>query len=100
MHAEAVIPQHPQNAAAETTEAADTADTAEETEVPSAGGSYTIGICQLVQHEALDAATQGFKDAIVEALGEDAVTFDEQNAQAIPIHAQPLLTASWLRMQI
>ena len=69
------------DAAAETTEAADTADTAEETEVPSAGGSYTIGICQLVQHEALDAATQGFKDAIVEALGEDAVTFDEQNAQ-------------------
>ena len=67
--------------AAETTEAADTADTAEETEVPSAGGSYTIGICQLVLHEALDAATQGFKDAIVEALGEDAVTFDEQNAQ-------------------
>ena len=69
------------DAAAETTEAADTADTAEATEVPSAGGSYTIGICQLVQHEALDAATQGFKDAIVEALGEDAVTFDEQNAQ-------------------
>ena len=65
--------------AAETTEAADTADTAEETEVPSAGGSYTIGICQLVQHEALDAATQGFKDAIVEALGEDAVTFDGQH---------------------
>ena len=52
------------DAAAETTEAADTADTAEETEVPSAGGSYTIGICQLVQHEALDAATQGFKDAL------------------------------------
>ena len=43
--------------------------------------TYNIGICQLVQHEALDAATQGFKDAIVEALGEDAVTFDEQNAQ-------------------
>lgn len=68
------------DAAAETTEAADTADTAEETEVPSAGGSYTIGICQLVQHEALDAATQGFKDALTDALG-DAVTFDEQNAQ-------------------
>ncbi len=70
------------DSAAETTEAAeDTADAAEETETPSAGGSYTIGICQLVQHDALDAATQGFKDAIVEALGEDAVTFDEQNAQ-------------------
>ena len=42
--------------------------------------NYTIGICQLVQHDALDAATQGFKDALTEALG-DAVTFDEQNAQ-------------------
>ena len=45
------------------------------------GDKYTIGICQLVQHEALDAATQGFKAEIVKELGEDAVTFDEQNAQ-------------------
>lgn len=42
---------------------------------------YTVGICQLVQHDALDAATQGFKDALNEKLGEGAVTFDEQNAQ-------------------
>ena len=42
--------------------------------------TYTVGICQLVQHDALDAATQGFKDALTEELG-DAVTFDEQNAQ-------------------
>lgn len=42
--------------------------------------SYKVGICQLVQHEALDAATQGFKDALTEKLGEDKVTFDEQNA--------------------
>jgi len=41
---------------------------------------YNIGICQLVQHEALDAATKGFKDALVEKLGEDRVVFDEQNA--------------------
>lgn len=41
--------------------------------------TYKIGICQLVQHEALDAATQGFKDALTEKLG-DKVTFDEQNA--------------------
>ena len=27
-------------------------------------GATTVGICQLVQHEALDAATQGFKDAL------------------------------------
>ena len=45
------------------------------------GETYTIGICQLVQHDALDAATQGFMDAITDALGEDAVTFDLQNAQ-------------------
>ena len=43
--------------------------------------TYTIGICQLVQHEALDAATEGFKDAVKEGLGEENVTFDEQNAQ-------------------
>lgn len=41
--------------------------------------SYTVGICQLVQHEALDAATQGFKDALTQALG-DKVSFDEQIA--------------------
>ena len=41
--------------------------------------SYTIGICQLVQHEALDAATKGFRDALTEKLG-DKVTFHEQNA--------------------
>lgn len=33
-----------------------------------------------MQHEALDTATQGFKDALTEVLG-DKVTFDEQNAQ-------------------
>ena len=41
--------------------------------------SYTVGICQLVQHEALDAATHGFKDALTQALG-DKVSFDEQIA--------------------
>lgn len=43
-------------------------------------GKYEIGICQLVTHDALDAATQGFKDALIEKLGEDNVKFDEQNA--------------------
>ena len=40
---------------------------------------YTVGICQLAQHEALDAATKGFKDALTEKLG-DKVEFKEQNA--------------------
>ena len=45
-----------------------------------AARKYTIGVCQLVTHDALDAATQGFKDALTEKLGEGNVKFDEQNA--------------------
>ena len=45
--------------------------------------SYTVGICQFVQHPALDAATEGFKRALTEKLG-DKVTFDEQNAAGEP----------------
>lgn len=41
--------------------------------------SYKVGICQLIQHPALDAATEGFKAALTEKLG-DKVSFDEQNA--------------------
>lgn len=41
--------------------------------------TYTVGVSQLVQHVALDAATQGFQDALTEKLG-DAVKFDVQNA--------------------
>jgi putative ABC transport system substrate-binding protein len=47
------------------------------------GSKYTVGICQIAQHPALDAATQGFKDALTEKLG-DKVTFDEQNANGDP----------------
>ena len=43
-------------------------------------GKFTIGICQLVDHPALDAATQGFKDEVERLLGKENVTFDEQNA--------------------
>ena len=46
----------------------------------SADEVYNVGIVQLVQHEALDKATQGFQDALVEKLGEDHVSFDLQNA--------------------
>lgn len=41
---------------------------------------YTVGICQLVSHVALDAATEGFKQALVDKLGAENVTFDYQNA--------------------
>ena len=40
---------------------------------------YVVGICQLVQHAALDAATQGFMDALNEALP-GQVKIEEKNA--------------------
>ena len=43
-------------------------------------GKYTIGICQLVTHDALDAATNGFMQAVKDKLGEENVVFDLQNA--------------------
>lgn len=46
---------------------------------PTGDAQYLVGICQLVQHDALDAATQGFKDVLTETFG-DQVAFDEQNA--------------------
>lgn len=54
------------------------------TENDAPAQTFTIGISQLVQHVALDAATQGFRDAIVAELGEANVTFIEQNAQGDP----------------
>lgn len=43
--------------------------------------SYKIGICQVIQHEALDAASQGFMDAVKAGMGDGIeVSFDYQNA--------------------
>ena len=44
-----------------------------------ADGAYVVGVCQLAPHDALDAATQGFQDALKEALG-DQVTIEVKNA--------------------
>ena len=45
-------------------------------------GSYKVGVVQLVQHVALDAATQGFQDKLTELVEADGgkVEFDVQNA--------------------
>lgn len=56
-----------------TTTAPDTTGSAEGT------ASYTVGICQQMTHEALDAATQGFMDALNELLP-GQVEFVEQDA--------------------
>lgn len=42
---------------------------------------YTIGVCQLVEHPALDTATQGFIDAVNEKLGAENVKVDVKLAQ-------------------
>ena len=43
---------------------------------------YTVGICQLMVHDSLDAATKGFTDALTEALSAagKTVSFDTQVA--------------------
>ena len=46
----------------------------------STAAQYVVGICQQMTHDALDQATQGFKDALNEILGEGVVEFREQNA--------------------
>lgn len=48
-------------------------------EKKAAPGTFRVGVVQLVQHPALDAATEGFMKALVEQLG-DKVSFDIQNA--------------------
>ena len=43
------------------------------------GPKYSVGVCQLIQHPALDSATEGFKAALEEKLG-DEVFIDVQVA--------------------
>lgn len=59
--------------AASTETAAEAPTETETAEAPAEEASsdakqYVVGICQLVQHDALDAATNGFMDALEEAL--------------------------------
>ena len=56
----------------------------------SGSGKYKVGVCQLVQHPALDAATQGFQDALTKQLG-DKVEFDVQNASGEPTNCTTIV---------
>ncbi len=60
--------------------------------------TYTIGICQLVQHDALDAATKGFEDAITEKMG-DSVKLTSKMHRVILIPVLPLSTALFQKGQ-
>ena len=51
---------------------------------------YKVGICQLVTHDALDAATQGFQDALNELLP-GQVEFDYQNAAGEPANCATIV---------
>ena len=70
-------------AAPAATEAPAEAEAPEEAPADTAAESYVIGICQLVQHPALDAATEGFMAAHTEKMGNN-VTFSLQNASGDP----------------
>lgn len=52
--------------------------------------TYKVGVVQLVQHEALDAATKGFTDALKEALG-DKVEVVEKNASGDSINCSTIV---------
>ena len=53
---------------------------------------YKIGILQQLEHQALDAATEGFKQALIDLLGEENVEFDYQNAQNEPTNCASIAT--------
>ena len=54
-------------------------------------GTYHVGIVQLMQHVALDQATQGFQDALTEKLG-DNVTFDVKLASGETTNCTTIVT--------
>lgn len=64
------------------------------------GGSkkYTVGICQLVQHEALDAATKGFKEALIENSVQTMLSLKSKMRAVIRQPAPPSQTASFPRV--
>lgn len=76
----------PAAAPAEEPTAAPAEEPAAPAEEPAAAEDkvYTVGICQLVQHVALDAATQGFKDALTEEFGDKVVFVEQIAANDIP----------------
>ncbi|SFH85120.1 putative ABC transport system substrate-binding protein [Pseudobutyrivibrio sp. OR37] len=89
-----------------------TASTEETTETNDDAKVYNVGIIQLVQHPALDTATEGFTDALEEKLGANvnitlenasgdnatcatiANTFVSDNVDLIMANATPALQAS------
>lgn len=66
------------------------ADASAKESTTDTGKKFKVGICQLVQHDALDAATDGFKQALIEEFG-DAIEFDEQNASGESVNCATIV---------
>lgn len=73
------------NGNSETTTAPEGSSSQEGVSSDYTGKKVTIGIIQLVEHVALDAATEGFKQAVIDGLGKDNVEFNFQNGQGDPV---------------
>ena len=58
---------------------------------PKDDGKYVVGVCQLVPHVALDAATQGFVDRLTELLGAENVTIDVKVAAGDSATCAPIV---------
>ena len=58
---------------------------------PADDGKYVVGVCQLVPHVALDAATQGFVDRLTELLGEENVVIDVKVAAGDSATCAPIV---------
>ena len=54
---------------------------------------YVVRVCQLTPHVALDAATQGFIDALTEALGEDKVDIEVEIGGGDTATCSPIVNA-------
>lgn len=59
----------------------------------AAGEKYVVGVCQLTPHVALDAATQGFVDALYAELGEENVEIDVQMGGGDTATCAPIVNA-------
>ena len=73
---------------------ADETSEKEKTEATTSDENYHVGIIQLVEHSALDAAYQGFVDGLKELGYEDGknLTIDYQNAQGDQSNCQTIAT--------
>jgi len=75
------------------TDAAQPTEPGEEATEPAGDKVFKVGISQYVTHPALDAATEGFIDAMNEKLGEDGWKYDLQNAAEDPAVCSTIATS-------